>query len=351
MLLAIPFPAWLKPEIIPGLPFRWYGLMYIFAFGAAFLVYRRQVRERHFPMTEDELTSMFFWCIMGLLLGARIFATLVYETTDIYRRQPWLIFWPFRDGRFTGLMGMSYHGGAIGGTLGIIIYSTVRRWDAREIGDMYAASIPLGYTFGRLGNFINGELYGRVTTGPLGMLFPNATPLPAGETWVQEAAAKTGIPISGADAWINLPRHPSQLYEALLEGLVAWFITWMIRNRKPYKGFLFGIYFVLYGFFRIVVEYFREPDEDLGYPIEFIKSAIPANPALSHPLLSFSTGQLLSFLMIFLACIWLVIASRLPDREPIRVYPAAAKIARDTKNKAEREEDRKKQRKLRKKLR
>ncbi|GHV86992.1 prolipoprotein diacylglyceryl transferase [Spirochaetia bacterium] len=326
--------------------------MYIVAFGVAFLVYRRQVRERNFPMTEDDLASLFFWCIVGLLLGARIFATIVYETSDIYRRQPWLVFWPFRDGQFTGLAGMSYHGGAIGGTIGIITYSLKKRWDAREIGDMYAASIPLGYTFGRLGNFINGELYGRVTTGPLGMIFPNATTLPASEAWVREAAEKTGVSVPGLNAWINLPRHPSQLYEALLEGVVAWFITWMLRNRKPYKGFLFGIYFVIYGFFRVIVEYFREPDEGLGYRIEFIKSAIPPNPAISHPLLSFSTGQLLSFLMIFLACIWLVIASCLPDREPIRVYPAAAEGGRiSAANKAEREEERKKQRKLRKKLR
>jgi phosphatidylglycerol:prolipoprotein diacylglycerol transferase len=348
MLLAIPFPSWLKPEIIPGLPFRWYGLMYLVAFGVAFLLYRKQVRERNFPMSDDELSGMFFWCILGLLLGARIFASLVYETSDIYRRQPWLIFWPFRDGRFTGLMGMSYHGGAIGGTLGIIIYSTVKRFDAREIGDMYAGSIPLGYTFGRLGNFINGELYGRVTTGPLGMIFPNAAPLPAAEGWVREAAEKTGVPIAGG--WVNLPRHPSQLYEALLEGALAWFITWMLRNRKPYKGFLFGFYFVLYGFFRILVEYFREPDENLGYRIEFIKSALP--PAASHPLLSFSTGQLLSFLMIFLACLWLLIAARLPEREPVRVYGDSGKKGGRKKTAPEsREEERKKRRKLRKKLR
>ncbi len=156
MLLYIPFPSWLKPEIIPGLPVRWYGLMYVFAFGAAFLAYRRQVKERNFPMSDDDLSSLFFWGILGLLLGARIFSTLIYETSDIYRRQPWLIFWPFRDGRFTGLMGMSYHGGAFCGTLAVILYAKFKRVSFREIGDMYAASIPLGYTFGRLGNFING---------------------------------------------------------------------------------------------------------------------------------------------------------------------------------------------------
>ncbi|MDR2109878.1 MAG: prolipoprotein diacylglyceryl transferase, partial [Spirochaetaceae bacterium] len=107
MLLTIPFPAWLKPEIIPGLPFRWYGLMYLVAFGIAYLLYRRQIRERHFPISDDGLSGLFFWGILALLLGARIFATIVYETTDIYRRQPWLVFWPFRDGQFTGLQGMS----------------------------------------------------------------------------------------------------------------------------------------------------------------------------------------------------------------------------------------------------
>jgi phosphatidylglycerol:prolipoprotein diacylglycerol transferase len=347
MPLAIPFPSWLKPEVIPGLPIRWYGVMYIVAFSIAYLLYRRQVRERRFPMTEDQLYGMFFYCVLCLLLGARIFSTLVYETDDYYRRQPWLILWPFRDGRFTGFAGMSYHGGAIGGAIGIISYSLFKHYDPREIGDMYAASIPLGYTFGRLGNFINGELYGRVTTGPLGMLFPNATPYPASESWVQEAAAKVGIPITNPNALINLPRHPSQLYEALLEGVLAGVITWAIRNKKPYKGFLFGFYVVLYGIMRIFGEYFREPDEYLGYRIEFIKSTLP--PAASHPLLSFSTGQILSFGGIVLAGVWLIIAARLPNRTPIRLYPetAAAPVVNET-EKARKAKDR---RKLRKKLR
>ncbi|MDR2177424.1 MAG: prolipoprotein diacylglyceryl transferase [Treponema sp.] len=347
MPLAIPFPAWLKPEIIPGLPVRWYGIMYIVAFGIAYLLYRRQVRERRFPMSDDNLYGMFYYCILCLILGARIFSTLVYEPDDYYRRQPWLIFWPFRDGRFTGLMGMSYHGGAIGGTFGIISYALYKRFDPREIGDMFAASIPLGYTFGRLGNFINGELYGRATASPLGMIFPGATPYPAGESWVQEIAAKAGIPIGNPAGLINLPRHPSQLYEAFFEGILAWAITWAIRNKKPYKGFLFGIYFVIYGLMRIFVEYFREPDAHLGYRIEFVKSVLP--PAASHPLLSFSTGQILSFLEVLFACLWLIIAARLPDREPIRVYPEAGNTTANENPGAG--QTRKDRRKLRKKLR
>ncbi|MDR0291101.1 MAG: prolipoprotein diacylglyceryl transferase [Treponema sp.] len=344
MLLSIDFPSWLKPEIIPGLPFRWYGLMYVFAFATAFLLYRRQIKERNFPMSEEKLYSLFTWGILGLLLGARLFSTLVYETSDIYRRQPWLIFWPFRNGQFTGLMGMSYHGGALGCLLGVILFTKFKRFSFREIGDMFAASVPLGYTFGRLGNFINGELYGRVTTGPLGMVFPHAKHLSLGEDWVREAAEKTGAAASGG--MVNLPRHPSQIYEMILEGIVLWTIIWLFRNRKPFKGFLTGLYFMGYGLFRFFVEYFREPDEDLGYRIEFVRSNLSA--AYAHPIFSFSTGQVLSFWMIVFGILWVIICSRLQDRGPIRVYGNEEEHSKTPEEKAN---ERNKRRKLRKKLR
>jgi len=347
MLLSVGFPSWLKPEIIPGLPFRWYGLMYIFAFATAFLLYRRQVQERRFPMTEDQLSALFCWGILGLLLGARVFSTIVYETGDIYHRQPWLIFWPFRNGQFTGLMGMSYHGGVIGGFLAVILFCKVKHFNFREIGDMYAASIPLGYTFGRLGNFINAELYGRVTTGPLGMVFPHARPLPASESWVREAAEKTGSAVSGG--LVNLPRHPSQLYEMLFEGIILWSLIWFFRNRKPFKGFLIGLYFVGYGVFRFFIEYFREPDEDLGYRIEFIKSNV--SPAFTHPPLSFSTGQILCWGMIVFGIVWIIVASRLPNREAVRVYDNDEDGQENGKSAADRASERNQRRKLRKKLR
>jgi phosphatidylglycerol:prolipoprotein diacylglycerol transferase len=296
-------------------------------------------------MTEDGLSMMFFWCIIGLLLGARVFSTLVYETSNIYREKPWLIFWPFRDGRFTGLMGMSYHGGVIGGVLGIVIYSRVKHLDGREIGDMYAASIPLGYTFGRLGNFINGELYGRITTGPLGMIFPDGFVGMQDKDWpaIRDAAAAMGL--SPSQGIINPPRHPSQLYEAFFEGIVLWLVIWIFRNRKPFKGFLTGLYLMGYGLFRFLIEYFREPDADLGYRIEFVRSGLP--PALAHPPLSFSTGQILSFGMIIAGILWLVIASRLPGKEALRIYPSGG--AEDGKDAAAVERNRR--RKLRKKLR
>jgi phosphatidylglycerol:prolipoprotein diacylglycerol transferase len=340
MVLSVNFPEWIKPEIIPGLPFRWYGLMYLVAFGIAWLLYRRQVRERNFPMTSDELSGLFFWGILALVLGARILATIVYETSPIYRREPWLVLWPFRNGRFTGLLGMSYHGGVIGGALAILVYSARHRFDYREIADMFAASIPLGYTAGRLGNFINGELYGRVTTGPLGMIFPGAE-LSLKEGWVRDMAEKTGT--AAVNGFVNLPRHPSQLYEALFEGIVLWLIIWLLRNKKPFKGFLTGIYVAGYGFFRFIIEYFREPDADLGYRITLVKTDIP--PALFTSPLNLSTGQVFSFCMILAGLLWLLIASRLPDKEPVSVYPSQELTMEEKK-----EEERRNRRKLRKKL-
>jgi len=317
--------------------------MYLFAFAAAFLLYRRQVKERRFLMSEDDLSSLFFFGILALLIGARLFSTLIYEPDGIYLKKPWLIFWPFQNGKFTGLQGMSYHGGAFAGLLSVIIFAKVKRFSFREIGDMFAASIPLGYTFGRLGNFINAELYGRVTASPVGMIFPHATPLPASEGWVKEIAAKTGITIESA--FVNLPRHPSQLYEAFFEGIVLWAIIWFFRSRKPFKGFLVGLYFLGYGIFRFFIEYFREPDADLGYRIEFVKTNL--STAYVHPLLSFSTGQVLCFLMILFGVIWLIVASRLPNREVIYIY-------NETKNKQTSKEkaaaQRNRQRKLRKRL-
>jgi phosphatidylglycerol:prolipoprotein diacylglycerol transferase len=170
-----------------------------------------------------------------------------------------------------------------------------------------------------LGNFINGELYGRVTTSSLGMIFPDAKPFSAQLEWVRDIAEKTGINIPNATAMINLPRHPSQLYEALFEGIVLFAILWFFRKHKPVKGFMFGIYLIGYGFFRFVIEYFREPDLDLGYRIELAPSNIP--PALFSSVLNFTTGQILCFLMIVGGLLWIFIASRMPNPKPILIYP------------------------------
>jgi phosphatidylglycerol:prolipoprotein diacylglycerol transferase len=126
MFLYINYPSWIKPEIFPGVPFlgflRWYGLMYVFAFTTAFLVLKKVAKEGAldtptYKITEDDLFSFISTGIVFLLIGARVFSTLIYDTSGLYWKKPWLIFWPFDSNmHFTGFAGMSYHGGFVGGT-------------------------------------------------------------------------------------------------------------------------------------------------------------------------------------------------------------------------------------------
>ncbi len=297
-MLYIPFPEWLNPEIIPGLPLRWYALMYLVAFGITYLLFRRQAREQSLEATGDDIANLFFFGILGLLLGARIFSTLVYDTTGIYWQKPWLIFWPFDGQRnFTGLQGMSFHGGAIGLVLGGWLFTRLYRKNFWHWADLVAAGVPLGYTFGRLGNFINGELYGRVTTAPWGMLFPRAERFPVSDPWVQETAAQAGVSLEEAGQFINLPRHPSQLYEAFFEGIFLWLILWFfVRKKKPFHGFVTASYLTGYGLVRFVIEYFREPDRGIGFPLQFGTEV--AYRYRLDSFLNFSMGQILCLLMI-----------------------------------------------------
>lgn len=304
--LYINFPKWIHPEIFPGVPvlglLRWYGLMYIFAFATAYLVLKRERKEglldtTEQKATEDDIFSFITFGIIFLLLGARIFSTLVYDTSGLYWKKPWLIFWPFdtETKQFTGLAGMSYHGGFIGGLIGMIVWCITHKRPVWKWIDAMVVAIPLGYTFGRLGNFMNGELYGRITTVPWGMVFPRAERFSYSINWVQDFAATCGMTVAEGTKLVNLPRHPSQLYEALFEGLLLWTVLWTLRKHKPFDGFLAGCYTIGYGLVRFVIEYFREPDADLGYRISRDGSdAIYINTSL----LNISTGQILCFLMI-----------------------------------------------------
>ena len=305
MQLIINYPSWIHPEIFPGVPvlglLRWYGLMYIFAFGTAYFVFMRQVKEGaldtpEYKCTEDDVLSFFFCGILCLILGARIFYTLVYDESGYYWHKPWRIFWPFDEsGAFTGFAGMSYHGGFIGGLLGMLLWCALKHKPVVKWIDVMAVSIPLGFTFGRLGNFFNAELYGRITSVPWGMIFPDADVYSLSLDWVQQIVEKTGLAVPEGASTVILPRHPSQLYEALFEGVGLWAVLWLLRKKKPFDGFMACAYSFLYGAVRFVIEYFREPDEDLGYRIAAVKDApIYFNVSL----LNLSTGQILCLLMM-----------------------------------------------------
>lgn len=316
MISYLLYPSWIKPEIIPGLPIRWYGLMYLVAFLITYWLFKYQIKERKLKINNDDVLNLFFWSIIGLLVGARAFAVTIYDPTGYYLHHPLQIILPFArvNGRlvFTGIQGMSYHGGLVGVLTAFIIYCRVKKINARDWGDMAVAAIPLGYTFGRLGNFINGELYGRVTTAPWGMIFPHAQKFPVSKTWVQHFAAKVGINTAGM-SMVNLPRYPSQLFEAFFEGFFLWIVMWFIlRKKKMFKGFLISCYIIGYGIIRFFIEYIREPDIGIGYPIQLVHVD---NPIYQFSPFNFTTGQILNFFMIAGGVIALFIFKAVADRE------------------------------------
>ncbi len=167
--------------------------------------------------------------MIGVIIGGRFGYALFYNF-GYYFQHPLEIILPFDFShgiRFVGLSGMSYHGGLIGVVLASILFCRKYKIKFWHFGDMLCPAVPLGYTFGRIGNFINGELYGRVTDVPWGMYFP-------------------------LDPSQSL-RHPSQLYEALFEGIVLFILLWLIRKKKMFDGFLIGIYICGYGFVRFFI--------------------------------------------------------------------------------------------------
>ena len=237
---------------------QYYGLMYIVAFAVTyFLVLYRVKHEDRFGITKDQVKDVTTLLIIGLIIGARLGYVMFYNLS-YYLKHPLEIILPFSFSngvQFTGISGMSYHGGLVGVIIAGWLYVRRAKIDFWKGVDLFMPVIPLGYTFGRLGNFINGELYGRITTASIGMFFPLA---PTKEL-----------------------RHPSQLYEAFFEGIFLFTVLWSIRKINLPKGAMLAIYLIGYGLVRFIIEYFREPDAHLGFV-----------------LLSFSMGQILCSLMI-----------------------------------------------------
>jgi len=235
-------PEHINPNIFASgsLQVRYYSLMYIIAFLLTYLLVSYRIKHEDYDYKTETIQDYFVWAITGLLIGARVGYVLFYNFA-YYLRHPLEIILPFdlTDGfRFVGLAGMSYHGGAIGVLIVSIIFCRRHRINAWRFTDLLCSAVPLGYTFGRIGNFINGELFGRPTDVPWGMYFP-------------------------LDETRRL-RHPSQLYEAFFEGIVLFIFLWGMRKKKPFDGFLSALYIIGYGSARFFIEFFREPDVQLG---------------------------------------------------------------------------------------
>ena len=298
MSLFINYPSWISPYVIKGLPIRWYAVMYVFAFATAYILFMGLLKEKeNRDIKKESAEDLFIYCVIGLLIGARLGSCLFYDDALYYLSHPWLVFWPFRNGEFVGLPGMSYHGGVIGAIVAGLIYTKVKKISFLRFADLITSAIPFAYTWGRLGNFINGELYGRVTTSRMGMVFPTAERFSTTHQWVRSVADTVGIVYSPGD-YVNLPRWPSQLFEAFFEGIVLGIIIWFFvrkikKKRNMADGTILASYLMGYGLIRFILEYFRQPDSDIGYVIGH-----SSNIYLFESVLNISKGQVFCLLMI-----------------------------------------------------
>ncbi len=240
-------PEHINPDIIEigSFRIRYYGLMYIVAFAITYMLVMYRLKSERFQYSKTAIQKYFIWAILGTLIGGRLGFILFYDLS-YYIAHPLRIIFPFEfsDGfEYTGLSGMSYHGGLIGVISATLLFCYKKKINFWRLVDLFAPVIPLGYTFGRIGNFLNGELYGRVTSLPWGMYFPLDT---SGQL-----------------------RHPSQLYEALFEGIVLFIILWSVRKKRVFDGFHFCLYIIGYGAVRFCIEFVRQPDTRLDVIFNF----------------------------------------------------------------------------------
>ncbi|MBS0290429.1 MAG: prolipoprotein diacylglyceryl transferase [Proteobacteria bacterium] len=225
------------PEINPvilhitdALQIRWYGVMYLLGFGICWLAIRLRTKTLPSWKTTDKLNDLIFYSALGVILGGRIGYMLFYSLPN-WIASPTELFKIWQGG-------MSFHGGLIGVIVSTWFFCKRYHDPFWEIGDIITPSIPLALAMGRIGNFINGELWGRMSEVPWAMVFPNAGPF---------------------------PRHPSQLYAVLLEGVFLFCVLWIYSSQPRKTGAVSGLFLVGYGCVRIFEEFFRQPDPQYGY--------------------------------------------------------------------------------------
>ncbi len=215
---------------IGSFQFRWYGIMYMLAFGTAWLLGRYRASRPNSTWTGQQFDDVLTYGMFGVILGGRLGFVLFYDLPS-YLSDPTEILRIWHGG-------MSFHGGLLGVLLALYVYARQNGRTFWEVMDFVAPLVPPGLFFGRIGNFINGELWGKVTDSAFGVVFPHAG---------------------------DLPRHPSQLYEAAFEGVVLFIILWIFSAKKRPTGAVAGLFAVGYGLARFGVEFVRMPDAHLGY--------------------------------------------------------------------------------------
>ena len=281
---------------------RWYGLAYVLAFVASYLLFLSLVKRGYADLSPQRVADFVTGCaLFGVIIGGRLGYVFFYKPEML--RQPLSILRVWEGG-------MSSHGGMFGLLLFTLYYARRHRISWTNLGDNLVVTAPIGLFFGRCANFINGELYGRITSVPWAMQFPKELlDHPAEADRAIATCARIDPSLTTADAIIGAvrgqsqvaaalrsiltPRHPSQLYEAFFEGIVLFAILWMVRTRtRQPNGVLTGLFFICYAIFRIVIEYYREPDAELIGP--------------------FTRGQFFSFFLIGIGIAFVVVAKMRP---------------------------------------
>ena len=255
-----------------GFPVHWYGVMYIFAFVTAYLTMWKISEKEKLGYTKEQLDNIFTWIIAGILLGARLGYVFFYKP-GYYLSNPLEIILPFTHdelgSHFAGISGMSYHGGLILGIIFFCIGAKRNKLDVWKTLNLAMLAAPLAYTWGRWGNFINGELFGEATTSAIGMWFPLAH-----------------------DSTLANPilHHPSQLYEMFFEGIILFVVLYNLRKIPKLHDKIPCLYLMGYGLFRFFIEFFRKPDAHLG----------------RVDLFGMSRGQTLCSVMILAGLVWMI---------------------------------------------
>ena len=249
-------PFSILDKTLGPLDVHWYGIMYMLAFLSAWLIALYRCGKPHSPITKVEVENLVTYGAFGVILGGRV-GYVIFYNFDRWMSDP---LWLFRI--WEG--GMSFHGGLIGVVIAMYVYATRIRVPYLALMDFVAPIVPLGLAFGRLGNFIGQELWGRVADVPWAMVFPKA-----------------------ADP-IGVARHPSQLYQATLEGVVMFIVLFWFSAKPRPRGAVAGLFLVLYACFRSIVENFREPD--MGIDLMF--GVITRGQLLSVPMFILGVGLL-----------------------------------------------------------
>jgi phosphatidylglycerol:prolipoprotein diacylglycerol transferase len=249
-MFALVFPA-IDPTLVEIGPFaiRWYALAYIAGILLGWRYALRLCDSSPAPIGRPMLDDFMLWATLGIVLGGRLGYVLFYKI-GYFIYHPVEIVYVWQGG-------MSFHGGMLGVMIATVLFARQRKIPVLALGDIIACVAPIGLFFGRIANFINGELFGRPSDVSWAVLFPRGP---------------------------ETPRHPSQLYEAALEGIVLFAILWFVWNKTPLKkrpGAVIGIFLIGYGVSRIIVEFFREPDAHLG----FIMAGITMGQILSLPMI------------------------------------------------------------------